>query len=81
MKIPTQKKTTVEIRNEQAGEMIRELRERKGVSLLALSNAVGYSQQYVSDLERGRRNWSNDLFNKVEAAIRKLSVQQLPEAK
>lgn len=61
--------------------MIRELRERKGVSLLALSNAVGYSQQYVSDLERGRRNWSNDLFNKVEAAIRKLSVQQLPEAK
>jgi len=81
MRIPVQKRTTVEIRNVQAGEMIRELRERKGISLRAVADELGLSAPFISDLELGRRNWSKDRFNEVEAAIRKLSTEQLPEAK
>jgi transcriptional regulator with XRE-family HTH domain len=69
MKIPTQKKTTVEIRNEQAGQMVRELRERKGVSLRAVAKRLGLSAAFISDLERGRRNWSKQRFDEVERAI------------
>ena len=81
MRIPVQKRTTVEIRNVQAGEMIRELRERKGISLRAVADELGLSAPFISDLELGRRNWSKDRFNEVEAAIRKLSTEQLPEPK
>jgi transcriptional regulator with XRE-family HTH domain len=69
MKIPTQKKTTVEIRNEQAGQMVRELRERKGVSLRTVAKRLGLSAAFISDLERGRRNWSKARFSEVEQAI------------
>ena len=40
------------------GHCMRLQREADGVSLRALSRQMKLSAPYVSDLERGRRNWS-----------------------
>lgn len=40
------------------GHCMRLQRESDGVSLRALSRQMKLSAPYVSDLERGRRNWS-----------------------
>ncbi len=38
------------------GQNFRKLRERQGLTQEAVADASGFSQQYLSDLERGRRN-------------------------
>jgi transcriptional regulator with XRE-family HTH domain len=37
-------------------ERVRELREKRGVSQQRLSELAGLNRNYVSDVERGRRN-------------------------
>jgi transcriptional regulator with XRE-family HTH domain len=38
------------------GRNVRRIRQRKGLTQEAFAERSGFSQQYVSDLERGRRN-------------------------
>lgn len=38
------------------GENVRQLRISRGVTQERLAEVSGFSQQYISDLERGRRN-------------------------
>ena len=37
-------------------ERVRELREKRGISQQKLSELAGLNRNYVSDVERGRRN-------------------------
>lgn len=45
----------------ETGQEMRIMREREGVSLLTLAKACRVSAAYLSDLERGRRNWNERL--------------------
>ena len=38
------------------GENVRQLRMSRGMTQEHLAEVSGFSQQYISDLERGRRN-------------------------
>ena len=38
------------------GENVRQLRISRGMTQERLAEVSGFSQQYISDLERGRRN-------------------------
>lgn len=55
------------------GEAVRKLREKAKLSLRKVAAECGWSAPYQSDLELGRRAWSDDKCLKVEGAILKLS--------
>jgi transcriptional regulator with XRE-family HTH domain len=38
------------------GKNVRRLREKRGMTQEQFADRSGFSQQYISDLERGRRN-------------------------
>jgi transcriptional regulator with XRE-family HTH domain len=38
------------------GENVKRIRQRKGLTQEQFANISGYSQQYISGLEKGRRN-------------------------
>ena len=56
--------------HEATGADWRRHREQAGVSLRDLAQTMGVSAPYLSDLERGRRNWSDEIENKVASALR-----------
>lgn len=43
------------------GQMFRDWREKLEVSLRLVAERLDFQAGYVSDLERGRRNWDDDL--------------------
>lgn len=45
-----------------AGEKIRQLRQSKKMSLRELARKMNMAAPYLSDLERGNRNWSEERF-------------------
>lgn len=50
------------------GENVRRLRSFRGMTQERLAEVSGFSQQYISDLERGRRNPTVvSLFNLAQA--------------
>ena len=53
----------------QLGMRIRYLRKQKGLSQLDLSLEAGVNKNYISDLERGSRNPSIVLLEKVAKAL------------
>lgn len=71
LKIPTTIKVVID--NLKAGEEIRREREVANISLRTLAKRMGFSAAYLSDMERGRRNWSNARFEKAANLIEKLS--------
>jgi len=62
-KLPTEKVSR--INHVEAGKRIRDQREKVGKSLRWLAHEMGKSPPYMSDLERGRRNWTPQLFDKA----------------
>lgn len=52
------------------GAYQRGLREKRGKSLREVAKAMEKSAPYVSDLERGRRNWSDELVADYRKALR-----------
>lgn len=50
---------TVATDHAKLGAMLRKIRIAQGMSLRAMANGKKVSPAYVSDLERGRRNWSH----------------------
>lgn len=47
----------------------RQRREAKGLSLSRVAEAMGISVSYLSDLERGNRTWSGELWQRFRAAV------------
>ncbi len=61
MKIPT--KPAYEIDHALAGKNVRSAREQRGMSLRKLAIKMGITAPFLSDLERGRRNWNEQRYN------------------
>ena len=52
------------------GEKLRLQRKRARVSLQSVADELDKSVGYISDLEHGRRNWSEDLVNAYKLALK-----------
>jgi transcriptional regulator with XRE-family HTH domain len=64
----------VEVVDDRAtGEDARKYRENKGVSLRSVAKQMGISAPYLSDLELGRRNWSQTLLVRFKDAVQALT--------
>ena len=74
MKLPTEQ--VQEINHLEAGARIREFREKNNISLRRLAVAMKISPPFMSDLERGRRNWTLEKFNLAEAHIRNIAGER-----
>lgn len=51
------------------GRNVRERRQAKGITLEAFAHDVGLSYSYVGELERGRRNPTLKVVERVAAAL------------
>lgn len=67
-KLPTEKVS--KINHIEAGQRIRSAREKAGKSLRWLANEMQKSPPYMSDLERGRRNWTPELFERAVTVLK-----------
>lgn len=52
-----------------AGQYHRAMRERKGKSLREVARMMKVTAPYVSDLERGRRNWTDERMEAYRKAV------------
>lgn len=52
-----------EINHVETGAGFRAERERAGISLRELAAAANMTAPYVSDLEQGKRNWTQERLN------------------
>jgi transcriptional regulator with XRE-family HTH domain len=50
------------INHTEAGRIVRSLRSKSGMSLRTMARRMRLSAPFVSDLERGRRNWTENNF-------------------
>ena len=62
------------IDNVATGEAIRQRREAAKLSLRKVAEYMGWSAAYQSDLELGRRSWTDKKCLEVESAIIRLST-------
>ena len=67
MKLPTEQVS--KINHAEAGLKIRTARERAGMSVRRLAADMKISPMFLSDMERGRRNWTEERFWQAEKAI------------
>ena len=58
------------IDHEQTGLLVRRKRNELGLTLMEVATRTELSVSYLSELERGDRAWSDDLFQKVWGALR-----------
>jgi transcriptional regulator with XRE-family HTH domain len=68
MKLQTQQ--VEQIDNVATGAMARAKRIKSGKSLRKVATALGFTASFLSDLERGRRNWNADLLSRFERAVK-----------
>ena len=54
------------------GQSMRQLREAKNISGRDLAAAMGFTANYICDLELGRRGWNEKLVNRYLDAVGKL---------
>ncbi len=50
------------------GQWLRVHREARSLTLREVARRMKLSGPYLSDLERGRRNWNDDLVNRFKEA-------------
>ena len=55
--------------NKQLGYRIRYLRQQKGLSIETLSLEAGINRNYLGDLERGTRNPTLIILNKIATVL------------
>lgn len=60
--------TGKELDHAAVGASMRRLRTARGLSLQEISRRLDLSLSYVSDLERGRRNWNDELVERFKRA-------------
>jgi ribosome-binding protein aMBF1 (putative translation factor) len=51
------------------GPILREEREKAGITRVALAEALNLSQEYLRDLEAGHRRWTNELLASYQKAV------------
>ena len=68
MKIHTRKVEQTD--NVATGVQARKARQKAGKSLRSVATALGHSAAYISDLELGRRAWSEPLLRRYEVALK-----------
>jgi predicted transcriptional regulator len=54
----------------ETGRQMRALRKAAGKGLRQIAGAMNFSPAYVSDLELGRRGWSDSLVEQYKKAVR-----------
>ena len=54
---------------EKFGHKVKELRENKGFSIEQLANISNVDRNYVSDIEKGKRNVSIEIMEKIILAL------------
>lgn len=64
--------TVQEICHTAAGLIVRNAREETGKSLRWLATKMGISAPFLSDLERGRRNWTAVRYDEAMKILRKV---------
>lgn len=62
-------KTARELDHVLTGVRVRMERSARGISLRALARRAGLSASYLSDLERGRRNWTLERLSQIKTLI------------
>jgi len=55
--------------NKSLGDRIRELRNKKDISLREFAKKLEHSAAHISDIELGRRHPSESLFEKISALL------------
>ncbi len=65
------------IDNAATGEAIRARREAAKLSLRKVAEYMGWSAAYQSDLELGRRSWTDKKCLEVECAIIRLTIKSI----
>lgn len=63
--------TIKQIDHAKAGDRIRVLRESKNLPVRWLAEQLNISSAFMSDLERGRRNWTQERFESAVKFIAK----------
>jgi predicted transcriptional regulator len=61
------------------GEKMRRHRKHYGISLRALAKAMKVSAPFLSDLELGRRNWSNERVLSFNTAVMHARIKGIQE--
>jgi transcriptional regulator with XRE-family HTH domain len=61
---------------EKFGHKIRQLREQKGYSIEYLANIANIDRTYISDIEKGKRNVSLLIIEKLSKAL-DVTIQEL----
>ena len=62
---------------ELVGRNVRAVRQARGMTQEQLAEASGFSQQYISDLERGRRNPTIVSLYELAVALRSTPIELL----
>ncbi len=65
----------------ETGRELRGVRDYLGVEQRAVAKAMKLSASYLSDLERGRRNWSGDLVRRYREALETVTVARQQEGR
>ena len=55
------------------GSQVRQERRKRNLTLQVVSAAAGISVVYLSNLERGKRRWTEELLKRIEIAMENLS--------
>lgn len=61
---------------EKFGHKIKQLREQKGYSIEYLANIANIDRTYISDIEKGKRNVSLLIIEKLSKAL-EVNIQEL----
>lgn len=61
---------------EKFGHKIKQLREQKGYSIEYLANVANIDRTYISDIEKGKRNVSLLIIEKLAKAL-DVTIQEL----
>lgn len=54
---------------EKFGQKVKSLREKKGFSIEHLANISDVDRNYISDIEKGKRNVSIEIIEKIITAL------------
>lgn len=68
--------TGLEYDHIETGAEMRRLRQERGLSQRWMAEQMGHSAAYLSDLERGRRNWTTALVGKYIATLERVAEEE-----
>lgn len=74
MKLATKQATVTD--HVKTGAFARKLRKSKGISLRSLAKELDKSAVFISDLERGRRNWTPEMSFQYGQTLEKMAAER-----